>query len=102
MTPLPSHASPAAAPSLMTRRQLLQRCGGGLGLVALSSLLRREGLLAAGSETPINPLAARLPHFRARARAIIWIFINGGPSQVDTWDYKPVLARFDGTQLPGF
>src|SRR5579875_2510175 len=86
-------------PSLWTRRQLLQRCGGGLGLLALSSLLQREGLLAA--ETPLNPLAPRPPHFQARARAVIWIFINGGPSQVDTWDYKPELARLDGKPLPG-
>src|SRR5262249_39039522 len=90
-----------STPSLLTRRQLLHRCGGGLGLVALSNLLQREGLLAATPETPLNPLAPRSPHFRARARAVIWIFINGGPSQLDTWGYTPALAPLDGKPLPG-
>src|SRR5262245_44016551 len=88
-------------PSLLTRRQLLQRGGCGLGMVALSSLLRQEGLLAAGP-TPLNPLAPKKPHFPAKAKAVIWIFVNGGPSQVDTWDYKPELAKRDGQPLPNF
>jgi hypothetical protein len=89
------------APPLQTRRQLLQRCGGGLGLLAFADLLRHERLLAA--EPPaLNPLAPRQPHFTARARAVIWVFVNGGPSQVDTWDYKPALEKYDGKELPGF
>src|SRR5262245_35931076 len=102
MTPSLRSSSAISTPSLFTRRQLLNRCGGGLGLVALGSLLQREDLLTAGPEPALNPLAPRSPHVRPRARAVIWIFINGGPSQVDTWDYKPALARFDGKPLPGF
>jgi hypothetical protein len=87
--------------SFPTRRQLLARCGGGLGTLALAGLLRDQGLLAA-DPAPLNPLAPKLPHFPAKAKAVIWIFVNGGHSQVDTWDYKPELAKFDGKELPGF
>ncbi|QVL33241.1 DUF1501 domain-containing protein [Telmatocola sphagniphila] len=83
-----------------SRRELLARCGGGLGSIALASLLNDQGLLA--EEKSLNPLAPKKPHFQAKAKAVIWIFINGGPSQVDTWDYKPELVKRDGQQLPGF
>lgn len=86
-------------PSTLTRRQLLASCGGGLGAIALASQLQHEGLLAADS---LNPLAPKAPHFPAKAKAVIWIFINGGHSQVDTWDYKPELAKRDGQELPNF
>ena len=69
----------------------------GVGSLGLASLLKQEGL-AVGK----NPLAARRPHFRTRAKSVIWLFINGGPSHVDTWDYKPELARRDGQALEGF
>jgi len=88
---------PFSAP--LSRRQLLQRAGGGFGWIALSSLLARLDPAQAG---PLNPLAARAPQLRARAKSVIWIFANGGPSQVDTWDYKPELEKRDGTQLAGF
>src|SRR5882757_5421624 len=81
----------------LTRRQLLQRAGGGFGMLALASLLDRTGLGAS-----LNPLAPKAPPMRARAKSIIWIFANGGPSQVDTWDYKPELAKRDGQPLEGF
>ncbi|HLF92652.1 MAG TPA: DUF1501 domain-containing protein [Planctomycetota bacterium] len=84
---------------LCSRRQLLARAGSGFGLLALSSLLRDEGLLAQEAK---DPLAARKPHFAAKAKRAIWIFINGGPSQVDTWDYKPELEKRDGQELAGF
>ncbi|MEM7012239.1 MAG: DUF1501 domain-containing protein, partial [Verrucomicrobiota bacterium] len=80
-----------------SRRRLLNRAGGGFGAVALSSLLAEEGLLAA-----TDPLAARKPHFDAKAKSVIWLFINGGPSHVDTWDYKPELEKKDGMELDGF
>ena len=69
----------------------------GIGSLGLASLLQQEGL-AAGS----NPLAARRAHFKTKAKAVIWLFINGGPSHVHTWDYKPELARRDGLALEGF
>ena len=49
----------------------------------------------------MNPLAPRPPHFPGRAKRVIWFFVNGGPSQVDTWDYKPALARWDGKSMRG-
>ena len=84
--------------TLPSRRQLLARCGAGLGSLALADLLGRQGLLAADP----NPLAAKKSHFAAKAKAVIWIFVNGGHSQVDTWDYKPELAKLDGKPLPNF
>ncbi len=82
----------------LNRRDLLARAGGGLGLLALSSLLHEKGLLAA----PVDPLGPKKPPLRARAKAVIWLFINGGPSHVDTWDYKPELAKRDGQELVAF
>ena len=73
-----------------TRRDALRRMGTGIGLLALPSLL----------EAAQNPLAARDPHFRPRARHVIHIYLNGGPSQVDTWDPKPELTRQAGKKLP--
>lgn len=89
---------------IIDRRHWLQRCGGGLGMLALGSLLRQEGLLAADSTSAasLNPLAPKRPHFPAKAKAVIWVFVNGGPSHVDTWDYKPELMKRDGQELPGF
>ncbi|MDP6036415.1 MAG: DUF1501 domain-containing protein, partial [Verrucomicrobiota bacterium] len=86
----------------LNRRAMLQRCGMGIGSMALSSLLQEEGLLAAARKGPINPLAARPSHFPTKAKAVIWLFINGGPSHVDTWDYKPELVKRDGLELKGF
>ena len=81
----------------VTRRQLLARCGAGFGSLALADLLQRNPLSAAES---LNPLAPRKSHFPAKAKAVIWIFINGGHSHVDTWDYKPELIKQDGKPLP--
>jgi hypothetical protein len=88
----------------VSRRQLLAQAGGGMGLLALASLMADEGLLspATAADAKINPLAARESHFPAKAKNVIWLFMNGGPSQVDTWDYKPELAKRDGQELEGF
>ncbi len=88
-----------------SRRTLLKRAGCGAGLLGLAALMQDEGLLApAGAATlsEINPLAPRKPHFAAKAKSVIWLFINGGPSHVDTWDYKPELEKRDGKELEGF
>ena len=53
-------------------------------------------------EPVVNPLAAKAPHFPAKAKSIIWIFANGGPSHMDTWDYKPELQKRDGQSLASF
>lgn len=83
-----------------TRRQLLAQAGGGLGLVALASIFADQG--HAATSDSLNPLAPKPPHFPAQAKSVIWLFMNGGPSQVDTWDYKPELAKRDGKELEGF
>ncbi len=69
-------------------------------MLGLASLLHEKNLLA--GDDPRDPLAPRGGHFPARAKAVIWLFINGGPSHVDTWDYKPELAKRDGQELAGF
>ena len=86
--------------NVSTRRALLQRAGGGIGMLALNSLLNQNSI---GSQNnSINPLASKKPHHKAKAKNVIWLFINGGPSHVDTWDYKPGLVKADGQKLDGF
>lgn len=87
------------------RRELLTKAGCGAGLLGLAGLLGDEGLLAGDNRIAggaLNPLAAKPAHFAASAKSVIWLFINGGPSHVDTWDYKPALEMNDGKELPGF
>ena len=81
---------------LLTRRDFLWRSGGGLGGVALASMLSRDGLLAGDAAIARNPLALKPPHFAPKATAVIQIFCPGGLSHVDTWDYKPELERMHG------
>src|SRR6516164_7242569 len=81
--------------ALTNRRQMLQNAGVGFGYLALASLLG-EGVARAATD----PLAARRPHFPARARRVIFLFMKGGPSHVDTFDHKPLLTRDDGKPLP--
>ena len=77
-------------------------------MLALADLLNSEGLstnsavAATRDARSLNPLAARPAHFAAKAKNVIWLFMNGGQSQVDTWDYKPELAKRDGQDLEGF
>jgi hypothetical protein len=102
-----SHCFAPPHPVYHSRRQFLHRAGSGFGMLALAGLLDQKGLLAAAVEAVSGdrtrqPLAPRPGHFPGRVRAVIWLFINGGPSHVDTWDYKPELERRDGQELPGF
>jgi hypothetical protein len=89
----------------MTRRQMLYRLGNGFGVLGLASVLSGEGLL--GSETRAaasgasNPLAPKPPHFPPRAKRVIFLFMNGGPSQVDTFDPKPALKKHEGQLKDG-
>lgn len=89
---------------VIDRRCWLRRTGLGAGYLGLATLLGDEGRLAAKDlqQELQDPLAPRQPHFLPRAKQVIWIFVNGGPSQVDTWDYKPALEQHDGKELPGF
>ncbi len=94
------------SPLFSSRRDFLRRTGSGFGLLALVSLLEKTGCLsaaeAAANGLSANPLIPRPSHFSAKAKSVIWLFMNGGQSQVDTWDYKPELARRDGQKLEGF
>ncbi len=81
----------------MNRRQLLQQTLGGFGSVALAALLAGESRAASA---PVNALAPRQPHFPARAKRVIFLFMPGGPSQVDTFDPKPALTRENGKPSP--
>ena len=83
--------------SVRTRREFLAHCGLGLGTLGLSALLAEDWLAAA--QQAGAPAAA--PHFRATAKHVIHIFAQGAPSQVDTWDPKPELARLNDQPLPG-
>jgi hypothetical protein len=82
----------------ISRRQLLQRCGCGFGYLALTSLFAdlARTTFAAGN----NPLAPKRPPFPAHAKRVIFLFMHGGPSAVDTFDYKPLLTRDHGKVMP--
>src|SRR4029079_10189880 len=94
------------------RRELLRRSGMGLGLLGLAGVLQQGGLLGADAISAIsgksgdetagyqNPLAERRPHFPAKAKRVIHLFMNGGPSHVDTFDPKPSLQKYAGKPLP--
>jgi hypothetical protein len=82
----------------LTRRELLGRCTSGFGALAFAHLMR--DVLRADETTMSQPLAPRAPHFAPRARRVIHLFMNGGPSQVDTFDPKPLLAKHAGQLLP--
>src|SRR5262245_25115508 len=84
----------------MTRRQLLCRLGGGFGAVALTSAFADAGWLSAATTSTANPLAPKAPHFPARAKRLIFLFMNGAPSHVDTFDPKPELEKLNGQPLP--
>ncbi|CAA9391484.1 MAG: hypothetical protein-putative related to sulfatases, partial [uncultured Phycisphaerae bacterium] len=105
-----------------SRRDFLRHAGGGFGMLALASLLQKDGLLAAtagghagamsaagatGAARPptlanplANPLAARPAHYAAKAKRVIFLFMSGGPSHMDLFDYKPDLVRLAGQPIP--
>jgi hypothetical protein len=84
-----------------TRRELLRKSAIGFGNLALLSLLQDEAAAAARSQSRYqNPLAPKAPHFTPRAKRVIFLFMKGGPSHIDTFDYKPLLERDHGKPLP--
>lgn len=89
------HADPAhpGTPLQPTRRALLQQSACGFGALALADLCNRP----AGGDGPVSP---RAPHFAPRAKRVVFLFMHGGPSHVDTFDYKPLLQRDAGKPLP--
>src|SRR5262249_8477501 len=87
-----------APPVSMNRRDALMTMGAGFGMTAFA------GLLGAGNispnNTPLNNAAPIGPHFTPKAKRVIFLFLNGGPSHVDTFDPKPALTRYDGKPAP--
>jgi hypothetical protein len=85
----------------ITRRWFFRDCGVGVGKIALASLLTDViRARAAGPSIAVNPLAPRKPHFAPKARSVIHLFMAGAPSQLDLFDYKPTLARYEGKPIP--
>lgn len=89
-------------PQLSTRRQMLTKAGGSFGLIGLAGAMQSAGLLA-GSDVAGESAdtATRPPHFAPRAKRVIFLFMNGAPSHVDTFDPKPALAKHEGEQPAG-
>ncbi len=86
-------------PRTVGRRWFMEQCGVGLGSIALGQLLGQNAS-ASASELPRGPLFPKQPHFPAKAKNVIFLFMAGAPSQLDMFDYKPELAKFDGTLPP--
>lgn len=86
-----------------SRREVLMRSGLGIGWMAASTALQQSlhAKPPALNQHEANTLAARSPHFPARAKAVIHIFANGGPSHIDTFDPKPKLEEYAGREIPG-
>ena len=86
-------------PMNFTRREMLGQTGVGMGMLGLAGMLGDQGLLA-NEVASTSPLAAHPAHFPGKAKHIIHIYLNGGPSQVDTFDPKPMLTKLSGQPLP--
>ena len=84
-------------PSILSRREMFRRTGLGFGALALNALMNRDSVIAATAASAMSP---RAPHFAPRAKSVIFLFMVGGPSQVDTFDYKPELQKLNGKPVP--
>jgi len=92
----PAHLQPT-----QSRREFLARAGCGFGALALADLMAADALRAPGpGADAMSPLAPKRPHFRPRARSVIFLFMEGGPSHLDTFDPKPLLQRLAGQPIP--
>ena len=94
-----SHHAPRLEDRFLTRRDFLCRCGMGMGALATGSVLS-EALGSAAAAANLNPLAVKSPQFPGTAKRVIHLFMNGGPSHVDTFDPKPQLTAYHGKALP--
>src|SRR5678816_4064781 len=89
---------------IFTRREFLIRTGMGFGALSLASLFGLnpyDADAASSSAKILSPLAPKQPHFKVKAKSVIHIFAEGGPSHVDTWDPKPELAKYADKTIPG-
>ena len=91
-----SHLHRGQHPLNVSRRWFLQQCGVGLGAVALGGLFQQNGWAAPS----MNPLAPKQPHFKPKAKRVIYLFQAGGPSHLELFDNKPELAKYDGKLPP--
>src|SRR5258706_9282898 len=104
MTDALSRFIPNPTPCGRSRREFLWQVGGGFAGLALIDLLSSTGYFEGGdlaANAPGIPLAPRPPHFAAKAKHCVFLFMNGGPSQVDTFDPKPALTKFNGKPYSG-
>src|SRR6266850_3079904 len=85
---------------IQTRRDFFRKCAAGVGMAALGDLLTADGLTAASSLPLVSPLAPREPHFAPKAKHVIFMFMEGGPSQYELFDEKPALEKYNGQALP--
>src|SRR5438445_5922905 len=90
------HCSAFVKPPL-SRRQMLAQCANGFGALALTALLGDAAYGASPADQ--DPLAPKSPHFKAKAKNVIFLFMDGGPSQMDTFDPKPRLAKEHGQPI---
>src|SRR5438105_6577826 len=93
-----SHLYQGQNPKLVTRRWFFEQCGVGLGAIALGQLFRQSGW--ASPAALANPLAPKQPHFPAKAKRVIFLFMAGAPSHLELFDYKPELAKWNGKTPP--
>ena len=84
----------------LSRREMLRQSANGFGWLALADMLASQARAESPRQNPADPLAPRSPHFPGKAKRVIFLFMHGGPSQVDTFDYKPLLERDNGKPLP--
>lgn len=92
-----------AFPCGLSRRELVWQMGGGFAGLALADMLSRDGAIGnmvSAAEAAAGPLSPKPQHFPAKAKSCIFLMMNGGPSQVDTFDHKPVLEKYAGQPLP--
>jgi len=95
------NSNPAAAVLPVSRRKLLREAGAGFGALAAVDLLTRDGFFAKQAQAAPHLLAPRPAQFSTPAKHCVFLFMNGAPSQVDTYDPKPALSRFDGQSYTG-
>src|SRR5262245_18722686 len=84
--------------ALQSRRRFLRNCGSGIGMIALANLLNQDA--RAADDPASSPLAPKKPHFPPTAKNVIFLFMEGAPSQMDLFDPKPALRKWHGQSLP--
>jgi hypothetical protein len=87
-------------PKVITRRWFFRECGVGLGAIALAELFRQNGWATGQEKSLPDPMAPKQPHYTAKAKRVVFLFMAGAPSHLEMFDYKPQLAKYDGTLPP--